>query len=104
MDVVAGGEDENRRGVAKRAGVLQHLDAVLPGQPQIQQDDVVVLAGEGGFGGVAVVHPIHRVAVVFQAADNGLGNHGVVFNKQNAHGMSFGFGRVVFGWIVAGDN
>ena len=65
----------------------------MAGQAEVEQDEVVALAAEGGNGGAAVVDPIYGVAAVFEAAGYGVGNLGVVFVEEDALGGLAGGGR-----------
>jgi len=68
------------------AQVLQDVDAVLARQAEIEQDEVVVVIGDGTLDGKAVAHPVDRVAVLAQAALDAFPDHLVIFRQQKAHG------------------
>lgn len=58
-DRVARGEDQHRRGVAFGAQRAQHLEPVAFGQAEIEQHQIVRLAGRRAERRFAVFHPVH---------------------------------------------
>ena len=70
-------------------------EAVHLGQHDVHDDDVVGARLAVVDAGLAVVHHIHGVAVVFQNARQRLGEANVVFHYQYAHGCSFSMANVL---------
>ena len=83
---VARGEHDHRRGVAARAQVAQHREAVALRQAEVEQHGVEALAGQHGIGGAAVAHPVAGHALAAQRLAQALADHRVVFHQQHAHG------------------
>ena len=59
--------------------------SVAPGQPQIEDHEVVVLRRQRVVGFISVVHAVHRKIGVAQRARKPVGQHRVVFRDQDAH-------------------
>ena len=73
-----------------RRSDLQHLEAVLARQPEVEHREVVGAVLEAELGRRAVAHPVDRVAVALQAVGHGTADHRVVFHHQHTHGSSIG--------------
>jgi len=82
---VARGDDQHRHVAARAAHRLQHLEAVLARQPEVEQREVVGAVPERELGGGAVAHPVDRVAGVLHAVHHGAADHRIVFHHQHPH-------------------
>ncbi|MNT22622.1 hypothetical protein D3C72_1580120 [compost metagenome] len=80
------GQDQHRQRVAALAQAAQHFQAVQSGQAQVQDQQRVVLRAEQVVGAAAVVHAVDREAGLAQGLAQGIGQHHVVFGKQDTHG------------------
>ena len=90
---VAGGDDEHRQGGGLAADAAQYLQAVAAGQAEVQQDEVVVLGAQGREGAVAILHPVGCPGGIVQGAVDGVADHGVIFDEEDAHGAGEIWGR-----------
>jgi hypothetical protein len=88
---VARGQHEDRRVVLVAAQLARDLDAVHPGETQVQNDQV----GEEGLGVIqglrAVVGELHVVALHAQRALEDLGDLLIVLDDEYADGTLGGF-------------
>ena len=82
---VAGGDDQDREGLAQLADLAQHVKAVLAGKSQVQQHQVVVLGTDGRQGRRAAAHPVGCVGGIEQRVTHGAADHLVIFDQQDAH-------------------
>jgi D-alanyl-D-alanine carboxypeptidase/D-alanyl-D-alanine-endopeptidase (penicillin-binding protein 4) len=85
---VARRDDQHAHPVAGPADLLQQVEAALARQPEVEQHQAVGLRarGERRPPGLAVAHPVDRVAVLLQRLLQRLADHGVVFDEEDAHG------------------
>ena len=84
---VARGEHQDGRVAPLAAELRRHLEAVLLGQHDVEQDDVV-LVDVGQHGGlVAVRRDVHDVALFLQALLDEPGDLPVVLHDENFHGL-----------------
>jgi hypothetical protein len=83
---VAGGNHQHRDVAIATAQFLQQGDAVQHGKAEIQQQHPIVAVIEGGAGGAAVPHPVHRESGQLEAARHTRADHGVVLSQQQLHG------------------
>jgi hypothetical protein len=90
LDLRVPGHDDDLGVVTVGAHGLEHLDAITPGDPEIQEDDVEVFAGEHGQGLLAVGNRGDREARSFQATHPGFAEVGVVLDNQKARGAQRG--------------
>src|SRR5690606_6503909 len=65
--------------------VSQEVEAIDPGQAEVEHHDVVVLARERRAGALPVADPVDGEAVLAQAEPDGLADHGVVLDQQQSH-------------------
>ena len=84
----AGGDDQHRKtslGHRHGADVLEHVDAVHPGKPQVQKHgvDVVHAQSRQALGTGRRVGDDVRFA--FQSGTHGPRDEGIVFNEKNVH-------------------
>lgn len=77
---IARGQDQHRDRIVAGAQAAEHCMAVLSGQAEIEQQQVVVLVRGHIQRGLTVTHPVHRVGGVLQRGFHGRANHRVVFN------------------------
>jgi hypothetical protein len=82
---IACGDDDDRRGHAACAHPAQHVQAIAPGQTQIEQHEVDRLGAQGVLGGTAVTHPVHRPAFLAQGRPQAVADHLIVFNQKQTH-------------------
>lgn len=83
---IARGGHQHGGAVLAGAQVAQHGQTIALGQAQVQQHQVIRLGAQGRVGRVAIARPVHRVLLGAQQVQHGFTDHGIVFNKQQAHG------------------
>nr|WP_305849787.1 hypothetical protein [Phycicoccus sp. HDW14] len=83
---VAGGDDDDRYSVAGPAQAPEELGAVEVGEPEVQQDDVVVVGLRADQAARGVADPVGGVRLVLQPAHEGGADHRVVLDEQDPHG------------------
>ena len=81
LDAVARGHHQHRNIVARCAQAAQQLDAVTPGQTQIEQQQVVTPAMQHRFRIQPVERPVHAKALVLQRRDDAFADHLIVFDQ-----------------------
>jgi hypothetical protein len=82
---VTRGEHEDRRGPALAAQLGGHLEAVLLGEHDIEQDDVVVVHVGQHRGLVAVRRDVHHVPFLLEPLLDESGDLPVVLHHENLH-------------------
>ena len=86
FDAVGSGEDQHRQGRAACTQALEHFQAVQPGQPQVQNQQVEFVVGhQRCIGFRAAGHMVHGGPGAAQAAQQTVGEYLVVFGNQNSH-------------------
>src|SRR5690349_4120789 len=84
---VARSEHQYRRLHAAVAEPPQHREPVEPGQRDVEHDQVVRRRCERVVGRLAVADEVHRIGRLVQRPRERGGQHGVVFNDQDAHAL-----------------
>jgi hypothetical protein len=87
-NLIAGGEDDDRRAEVAAADAAEEIDAAAIRQLKVEQDQAVFDRAGGGVGIREVLDPIDSVMVCGNVIAHGLTNHPVVFNQQNSHDLS----------------
>jgi hypothetical protein len=85
-DVGGGREHEDPRRALGAHELTAHLVAVDVGQVAIEDDDVVVDDGRAPESLIAVERDVDGESVAAKAAREGLGEPGLVFGDEDAHG------------------
>ena len=95
IDAIARGENQHRHALVGAAGfraqAAQHLQARHLGQPQIENQEIVGFGAGRRIGLGAGACMIYRITGTAQAAAQAVGQHGVIFSEQNAHGFALLF-------------
>ena len=88
---------QDRNVVTPLAQSAKYFYAGLVWKAPVQEQDlkVVDLIFQGRLCLTAVADPIHAVALIAQSADQTGANHGVIFGKQNSHGLGPQGGSIV---------
>ena len=89
FDRVAGGEHQDGSVAPLATELRRHLESVLLGQHDVEQDDVVLVdvGQHGGF--VAVRRDVHGLALFLQTLLDEPGDLPVVLHDENFHGPEF---------------
>ena len=92
---VAGGQDQDRHGLAAPARRVQHIHAGEARQAEIKHHQIESFALQREVGGMAIAHPVDGKAGLAQADGQAVAKLGVVFDKQDAHGsiLSAGYSQ-----------
>ena len=85
---VARGHHQHRQALAAAAQALQHLAAIQPRQAQVQHQQVVAVIAQRGVSLAAVRDVVHGMPAPAQRGADALGDGGIVFHQQDAHGDS----------------
>jgi len=88
VHLAQGAEDDHRRLPAGTAQGLEDRQAIEGGQHAVEDDDVVVVLQCHEQAILAIAGLIGRVAVLFEPLGNEVGSVDVVFDDENAHGVS----------------
>ena len=103
VDLVAGGEQQDRGGRPRGAHAAQHLEAVHAGQHDVQ-DDGVELGVQGALQpSPAVGLHRHHEAGFAQALTDEAGDAAFVFHDEHAHGGPFAGERIAVSGSPGGD-
>ena len=86
VDRVPGREDQHWHLAAGSPQPLQDLQAIQPGQAEIEQHQFEGLCRQGGLRCDAVLDPVDRQALLAQPKAHRLTDHGVVFYEEQSHG------------------
>ncbi len=65
---------------------IQHREPVLSRQPEVEKRKLVDVVRQREGRGIAIAHPVHRVACFVQPILDSAANHGIVFDDEHAHG------------------
>jgi len=84
-DLPLRGEQDHRRGPILPAQRSEHLEAVLAGQHQVEQDQVEASGSGEGFPVDPVRDPGHRMTLRFKATGDEVGYRLFVFDQEDAH-------------------
>jgi len=108
LDGVARGEHQHRQVRALRAHAAQGLEAVDAGEADIQDQEVVRVLADGHGHGFTAFGAIDHPALGAQGTRGGIGQQGIVFDKQDTHGRHSdgsdgGWGTVHDGGAGSGD-
>jgi hypothetical protein len=85
LDAVPGGEDEHGGQVARRPVPAQHLQAIQPGQAQVQDDQVEAAGPQQGQGRLPVPRVVGGIAGGAHGAGQAVLEDGVVFDDEYSH-------------------
>ena len=94
LDVAVAGDDHDLRVDLPLAQPRQRGEAVHAGQPDVEHDDIVGVAGETLEAGLAAVDRVDAVALVAQHAAQRAADAGFVVDDQNGWHVSFSRGSI----------
>lgn len=81
-------QDENGRLLAAGTQTLQYFAAIQSGQAEIEDGQIVTVAGQQLIRSTPIGSGVHKIAGMAQCASQSIGKQGIVFNQQNTHKIS----------------
>ena len=93
LDRIARGQNHHGQCRTTLAQIAQHIESFASRKPEIEQHRIVEEAGQGMLGLDTVACPVNREPRPPGSQHDRLAQRGIIFDKQNFHGLAIGTRR-----------